>query len=529
MMPRTRFGVVWRGLVAFIVVVACAAGATATAGLLQLKKVADDFNQTKALANVPTQLPAPGQPETLFLIGADHRYGEEGVGNTDTMILMRIDDSSSTINVLSVPRDLGVDIPGVGFSKINAAYADGGPKLLVKTLREDVFPGLQVNHILVIDFAGFAQLINQIGCVYTDVDHRYYNYNDGTISTDFSSIDIRPGYQKLCGGGGKNLGGANTALAFVRFRHNDSDIVREARQQDFLRWAKQNYSDSQLLANESSLLKTFGKNVQSEHFLHTVAGIDELFNLAINANGSTIKSIPFPYNGSTSSGDLTFSLGATRHAYNVLMTPTSAPPENTTTTTTPPPPPATHGKHKRGKKHRPAPPTVPEGMRADPGDGQSQAGQLGRPGLPVYYPKNVPSDYEYCFTITGDCSEGYDAVHYVNSYPRRYKIDGSDGKRYPSYVFTLVNGTPGYHGNLGTGNYFTVQGTTWKNPPILANPTATKFVDGKWLYEYSQGGKLADVAWKTNTAVYWISNTIQNSIPNGQMVAMAASFARAKG
>ena len=163
-----------------------------------------------------------------------------------------------------------------------------------RSCSQQVFPGLQVSHILVIDFAGFAKLINEIGCVYADVDHRYYNYNDGTIGTDFSSIDIQPGYQKLCGGSGSNLGGANTALAFVRFRHNDSDIVRESRQQDFLRWAKQDFSTGELVSRRTDAAEDFADNVQTDRSLQTLDGIDELFNLAINADGSTIKSIPFP-------------------------------------------------------------------------------------------------------------------------------------------------------------------------------------------------------------------------------------------
>jgi LCP family protein required for cell wall assembly len=529
-MPTTRFGVVWRGLVACVVVVGCAAGATATAGLLQVKQAAEDFSQVAALAGVKTQLPAPGKPETLFLIGVDHRYGQgAGIGNTDTMMLVRINDSSSTINLLSVPRDLEVNIPGVGISKLNAAYADGGPNLLLRTVRQQVFPGLQVNHILVIDFAGFAKLINEIGCVYTDVDHRYYNYNDGTIGTDFSNIDIQPGYQKLCGGSGSNLGGANTALAFVRFRHNDSDIVRESRQQDFLRWAKQGYSTSQLASDEQTLLRTFGANVQTDLFLHTTDGVDELFALAINADGSTTKSIPFPYGPSATvagADDLTFSETASEHAYREFITPTTAPPAGTTTTTTTTTP-AKSGKKDRGKKHAPAPPTVPAGLRADPGDGRSQAGQLGRPGLAVYYPNYVPDYYEYCFAITGDCSEGYAASVYAKSYPRRYKIDGDGGTRYPAYAMTLVYGTPGTLGDLGTGEYFTVQGTTWQDPPILRSPTIVKRVHGRLLAEYSQGGKLAVVAWHTKKAVYWIANTLQNTIPNGQMVSIAASFKRA--
>jgi polyisoprenyl-teichoic acid--peptidoglycan teichoic acid transferase len=534
LMPATRFGVVWRGLVAFVVVVGCAAGATATAGLLQLKQVADDFSKVAALKGVNVKLPPPGAPETLFLVGVDHRYGQgDGIGNTDTMMLVRINDNSSTINLLSVPRDLEVSIPGVGLSKLNAAYADGGPNLLLRVLRQQVFPGLQVSHILVIDFAGFAKLINEIGCVYADVDHRYYNYNDGTIGTDFSNIDIQPGYQKLCGGSGSNLGGANTALAFVRFRHNDSDIVRESRQQDFLRWAKQDFSTGQLVSDEQTLLSTFAANVQTDGSLQKLDGIDELFGLAINADGSTIKSIPFPYGASVLVGgadDLSFSEAASAHAYREFSTPTVTPTTTTTTSTTTPAKSGKSGKSgrkRRGRRHAPAPPTVPAGLRADPGDGRSQAGQLGRPGLPVYYPDYVPDYYEYCFAITGDCSEGYAASVYAKSYPRRYKIDGDDGKKHAAYVMTLVYGTPGTQGDLGTGDYFTVQGTTWQFPPILRHPSAVKRVRGKLLAEYSQGGKFAVVAWHTKKGVYWIANTLQNTIPNAQMVSIAASFTRA--
>ena len=57
-------------------------------------------------------LPAPGKPETLLLVGVDHRYNEgDGPGNTDTMMLVRINDQSTTINTLSIPRDLGCPDP----------------------------------------------------------------------------------------------------------------------------------------------------------------------------------------------------------------------------------------------------------------------------------------------------------------------------------------------------------------------------------------------------------------------------------
>jgi len=534
LMPTTRFGVIWRGLLAFVVVVGCAAGATATAGLLKFSSIADVINIQKPLASKELTVPPPGAPQTLLLVGVDHRYHEGSTpGNTDTMMLVRVNDKSSTINMLSIPRDLQVNVPGYGPEKINAAYSEGGPDLLIKTLKANVFPSLEVNQLLLVDFSSFANLINAIGCVYAQVDHRYYNHSIGLAdpTTDYSSIDIQPGYQKLCGGHGSNLGGANTALAFVRFRHNDSDFVRESRQQDFLRWAKQNFSVDTLLSNQTTLLRDFARDVQSDKTLHSTTGLIGLFDLAIHADGSATKSFVFPYGpaiGATS--NISFSEAASEATYEHFLKPTVAPPARTNATPTPPP---TRGKH-RGRKIKPRY-RLPAYMAVDPGDGNSQATHLGATGLPVYYPKDIPTDFAYCSALTGNCSIGYEpASAYAASYPRRYKIVGTNGKLYPSYVMTLVYQSGGVT-DTGTGEYATVEGTTWpgaghaEGPPILRSPTTVKTVNKKVLYEYSQGGHLAVVAWKTSRAVYWISNTLQNNIPNDQMVAMAASFTRAFG
>ena len=145
-----------------------------------------------------------------------------------------------------------------------------------------MFPSLHVNHIVDVNFGGFQALVNAIGCVYTDVDHRYFN---NTAFTDYSSIDIQAGYQKLCG---------TDALAFVRFRHTDNDIVRNARQQDFIRWAKDQYGAGNLISNRDKLLTIFGAHTQTDHDLHTVDGLINLFNLVAFSAGHTIKQIPFP-------------------------------------------------------------------------------------------------------------------------------------------------------------------------------------------------------------------------------------------
>ena len=167
--------------------------------------------------------PTAAKAQTILLVGTDARWGETG-GRSDTMMLMRILPAQHTISLLSIPRDLRVPIPGYGDQKVNAAYAYGGSKLLIATLRD--YLGVSIDHFIEINFRGFSQVVNTLGGVYVSVDQRYYNRNVHTAATDFADIDIQPGYQRL---------NATDALAYVRFRHMDSDFTRAARQQLFLR------------------------------------------------------------------------------------------------------------------------------------------------------------------------------------------------------------------------------------------------------------------------------------------------------
>jgi LCP family protein required for cell wall assembly len=431
---------------------------------------------------------------------------------------VRLDPASSTVNVLSIPRDLEVTIPGFGTAKINAAYSDGGPNLMIKTIQQNVFPNLKINHILDVNFQGFSDLVDAIGCVYSAVDERYYN---NTALTGYSSIDIQPGYQKLCG----NNQSPSGALAFVRYRHTDTDIVRNARQQDFIRWAKDQYSTTQLFGNKDKLLTIFGDHVQTDHDLHTVDGLINLFNLVLNMSGHTIKSIKFP---AILNNCVTAPPGqpqppcyvnadsvAEQQVYTELMKPTS--PAAATA--------ATRGAAKKaskpGARQPAAAPGVPAGLAADPTNGQAQAAALKRVPFPVYYPKLIVAGSSYCSGLTGNCNDGQEpALEYAHSYPRAYAIHGRDGKPYSAYYMTLEI-------NPLLGQYYGVQGTTWPSPPLLSSPSATKVVDGKKLELFAAGGKLMTVAWRTPGAVYWIENSLDGTIPNSQMVAIAASLTRA--
>ncbi len=76
------------------------------------------------------------------------------------------------------------------------------------------------------------------------------------------------------------------------------------------------------------------------------------------------------------------------------------------------------------------------------------------------------------------------------------------------------------------GEYYGVQGMTWREPPILEDPSETRSVDGRKLYLYYDGNRLQRVAWKTPRAVYWVSNTLLETLSGKQMLAIARSLTR---
>ena len=161
-----------------------------------------------------------GRPVTILLLGVDHRGAVTG-GRSDTQILVRLDPRTGTVSMLSLPRDLRTDVPGVGVTKLNAAYAYGGAALALRTIHQ--LTGVPINHFVTIDFSGFWKVVDILGGVYLPVDHRYYV----PASADYKSIDLQPGYQ---------LVRAKQALNWVRFRHDQKgDFTRMVRQQLFLR------------------------------------------------------------------------------------------------------------------------------------------------------------------------------------------------------------------------------------------------------------------------------------------------------
>ena len=97
----------------------------------------------------------------ILVLGSDKRAGEKVRGRADTIMLMRYGGGKAAR--LSIPRDTLVNIPNHGASKINAAYAIGGPSLMIETLKQ--FLGIKINHVVEINFEGFPKFVDAMGGV----------------------------------------------------------------------------------------------------------------------------------------------------------------------------------------------------------------------------------------------------------------------------------------------------------------------------------------------------------------------------
>ncbi|MCL5734004.1 MAG: LCP family protein [Actinobacteria bacterium] len=178
---------------------------------------------SSTLPGVTVDVPASPSAMNVLVLGSDHRAQDnEEYGRSDTIIILHIDPDNDYLSILSIPRDLRVQIPGHGTDKINAAYAIDGPALTIKTV--EALTGIDINHYMEVDFKAFQDMTDALGGVYVDVDRRYYHVQSS--AQDYETIKLAPGYQLLKG---------SDALDYVRFRHDlTGDFGRMQRQQRFL-------------------------------------------------------------------------------------------------------------------------------------------------------------------------------------------------------------------------------------------------------------------------------------------------------
>jgi len=195
----------------------------------------------------------PQKPYTVLLLGDDHRWGEKRF-RTDTIILAKIDPKTKHVWLLSIPRDMRVDIPGHGARKINEAFYWGGPELAIKTVES--FTGVPINHYAQVNFRGFWETVDAMGGVWIDVPTEINDRKAASHSPDRRAFHIDAGYQLLDG---------EHALTFVRSRDfADADFSRMKNQQLFFKALADQVSKKQNLARLPRIVSAVAPYIKTD-------------------------------------------------------------------------------------------------------------------------------------------------------------------------------------------------------------------------------------------------------------------------
>ncbi|HTZ86734.1 MAG TPA: LCP family protein [Solirubrobacteraceae bacterium] len=505
--PSLAWGMWKRFLIAAVLIAALAGGAGATIFLNEVESIAKEIFPKNHSVSVSKTLikEYTGGPQTYLILGSDRRpKSKDALDRTDpphsdTMLLVRFDPNQGQTSVMSIPRDLLVNITGPDGAyypqeKINAAYTygarlhgvKGSMELAADTIEKEVFPGITINGIVDVNFASFIKIVDTLGCVYVNVDHRYLHIN-GEGGEIYSEINLQPGYQKLC---------YNNALSYVRYRHGDSDFVRVARQQDFLRALREQVSASNLLGQVRHVAHVVGKAIVTAGFSSSADKVLELVKLIAFSQGKPLRQVKFR------AADTNFPLkgGSYVTSTKELQQQTledflhgDEKPEETK------PAPAhrpSHHSHKHSH-HTAKPSSASLGLAPTPTSGDEElAKQTITMPLRVLYPS-------------------LQTAISVLQPTRAYDVRDRKGKLHSAYVVVFKQNT--------LGGYYDFEGTNWLGPPIVAHPNERRKIGHRKYMIFTDGSHIHLIAWREHGMLYWVTNTLLEDLSNQQMLAIARS------
>jgi polyisoprenyl-teichoic acid--peptidoglycan teichoic acid transferase len=469
-------------LVGCLLVVALSATTTVMFIKGEIKTLASDLSANKAIKLSSGALASAGfgDPQTILLVGNDqrkHTTTTPVLPHSNEMLLVRIDPGKPWISMMSIPRELQVTIQtpnGPVSTRLNAALTYGGMSLLLSTIKH--VTGLSINHVVMIDFDQFQNAVNAIGCVYSTVDRRYYHVNTAT-SQQYQEINLQPGYQKMCG---------TQALQFVSYRHGDTSLVRDARDQDFLLDVKKQYGPT-LLENIHEFERVFGRTVQVDRGLQSESGVENMLGTVISAETLRVRQVQFKVNlqptGSNPCNCDTATpqqIAASMHSF--LHGADTLPKRSTAAAA-------------RAVHHHSVAAKLPLALVS--AIGLAHAGAIAR-RLP--FPLEFPRVQDAAGSV-------------LPVTLRAYLIHAPDRSAYPAYVAVFSAGL--------LGQYYDVQGMTWTDAPMFANPDQTVTIGGRTYSLYYSGQHLMVVAWFEHGAVYWIHNSLTDAVQNGELLAIA--------
>lgn len=171
--------------------------------------------------SIANSLEVPEEKSTIMIMGVDRRADD--VGRSDTLMVATVDSEKRAAAILSIPRDTRVKITGHGYDKINHAYAFGDRALTQETV--EGLLGIAIDSYILVDTKAFPKIIDAMGGVDIYVEKRMY-YEDPWDDDGGLVIDLQKGMQHMDG---------KTAIQYVRYRDEEGDIGRIARQQKFIK------------------------------------------------------------------------------------------------------------------------------------------------------------------------------------------------------------------------------------------------------------------------------------------------------
>jgi LCP family protein required for cell wall assembly len=226
-------------------------GGAVVAGGLYLRSVEGGIERVEAFDQVPEAdrpVKTIADAKNILILGSDSRDPDNPAGSrSDTIILAHLTQGRSSAQLVSIPRDTWVSVPktaegrGGRDAKINAAYAWGGVPLMVRTVEK--FTGVRIDHVALIDFAGFKDIVDALGGVEIDV-------TEGFTSTHSLNPDGRRTFVK----GRQTMDGA-AALDYARERYAfaDGDFTRIEHQQQVIKAILDKAASGGLLTNPGRL------------------------------------------------------------------------------------------------------------------------------------------------------------------------------------------------------------------------------------------------------------------------------------
>jgi LCP family protein required for cell wall assembly len=221
---------------------------------LYLRDVSGNVQRVEAFESVPEasrpqKEATAGKATNFLLLGSDSRDPENSGGSrTDTIIVLHLNKDQSAAQLISIPRDTWVHIPesangrhGNVDSKINAAFAWGGVPLMVQTV--EGYTGVRIDHVAMVDFAGFKEIVDALGGVTIDVETSF-------TSTHSLNADSKRHFDK----GVQEMDGA-AALDYARERYafKDGDFARIRHQQQVIKAILDKASSGGVLSSPTKL------------------------------------------------------------------------------------------------------------------------------------------------------------------------------------------------------------------------------------------------------------------------------------